>query len=88
MPRQCRVGMFWRLALSHVSLSGEPLQVRIARARPRYKGPAADIIWNSEFFARGLEVRLEAEQWDFRFPAAVASLGMILLNSPHKGRET
>jgi Ca-activated chloride channel family protein len=63
--------------------SGELLTVKL-----RYKDPDGDKSRLLEVPVRDSDTRLSAASADFRFAAAVASFGMILRDSPHKGTST
>jgi len=63
--------------------SDELLTVKI-----RYKEPAGDVSQKLEFPLRDSGVRFEQASDDFKFAAAVASFGMLLRDSPHKGATT
>jgi len=63
--------------------SGELLTVKL-----RYKDPDGDKSRLLEVPVRDSDTRLSAASTDFRFAAAVASFGMILRDSPHKGAST
>ncbi len=63
--------------------SGELLTVSI-----RYKEPAADESQKLAFPLRDTGARFEQASEDFKFAAAVASFGMLLRESPHRGNAT
>ena len=63
--------------------SGELLTLKI-----RYKQPDGDTSTKLEFPARDEDKRFGQASQDFRFAAAVASFGMLLRDSQHKGNAT
>ena len=63
--------------------SSELLTVKI-----RYKEPAGDVSQKLEFPLRDSGARFEQASEDFKFAAAVASFGMLLRDSPHRGAAT
>jgi Ca-activated chloride channel homolog len=63
--------------------SGEMLNLRI-----RYKDPAGEVSQLMETPVVDTKTTFNAATEDFRFAAAVASLGMILRDSPYKGKST
>jgi Ca-activated chloride channel family protein len=65
------------------SVSGELLTVSI-----RYKEPASDESQKLAFPLRDTGARFEQASEDFKFAAAVASFGMLLRESPHRGHAT
>jgi Ca-activated chloride channel family protein len=65
------------------AVSPELLTVKV-----RYKEPAADESQLLDFPLRDNGARFEQASEDFKFAAAVASFGMLLRNSPHRGAAT
>jgi Ca-activated chloride channel family protein len=70
-------------ALPHQRIPGEMLNVKV-----RYKDPAGNISQSMEFPILDRNVTFDGATDDFQFAAAVASFGMILRDSPHKGDST
>jgi Ca-activated chloride channel family protein len=69
--------------LTEHAKSGEMLTLRV-----RYKEPEEDESRLLEFTAKDSDSRFGKASADFRFAAAVAAFGMILRESPHRGRVT
>ncbi len=68
---------------TEAAASGELLTLRL-----RYKEPAADTSEEISFPVSDAGQSLDSATDDFRFAAAVASFGMLLRNSEHRGEST
>lgn len=70
------------------SAAGNAASNELLTVRVRYKEPAGDVSRKLEFPLTDGGAAFAAATPDFKFAAAVASFGMILRNSPHKGGAT
>jgi Ca-activated chloride channel family protein len=69
--------------LTDAAKSGELMRLKL-----RYKAPDGETSREKEWPVQDRDVALSAASHDFRFAAAVAELGLILRDSPHKGDAT
>ncbi len=70
-------------------LSGpDARQTELLTVKIRYKEPTGDVSAKLDFPLRDTGKRFEEASQDFKFAAAVASFGMLLRDSPHKGTAT
>ena len=77
-----------RLRDANAAVEGAEAGRELLTLKLRYKAPDADVSKKSEFPLVDAGAGWERSTGDFRFAAAVASFGMILRDSPHKGQAT
>ena len=69
-------------------IRGEAATNELLTLKIRYKQPDGDVSKKLEFPLRDEGATWERSSRDFRWAAAVASFGMLLRDSPHKGNAT